>query len=125
MAGRRQSVRIEGLDQLRGAAARIQDQVRRGIQRAVTESLDAVEAEAERRAPTRTGDLQRAGIGTEVDDDGLAGDVGFTRDGFYGLFQEFGTSQHPAQPMLGPAAEAERAELPRRMIRHVTRELGT
>ncbi|EFC78884.1 HK97-gp10 family putative phage morphogenesis protein [Parafrankia sp. EUN1f] len=121
---RRQTVTIEGLDELAGAARRIGERVQRGVKQAVAESLDAVKTDAERRAPRLTGELQESGIDTQVDDDGQAGDVGFTRDGFYGLFQELGTSQHPPQPMLGPAAEAERAELPRRLERHIRRELG-
>ncbi|MCK9921598.1 hypothetical protein MXD61_06795 [Frankia sp. AgPm24] len=122
--GRRQTVQIEGLGDLRAAARRVQEQVRRGVQRAVAQSLEAVQTDAERRAPTRTGALRRYGIGSQVDGDGMSGDVGFTGDGFYGLFHEFGTTQHGAQPMLGPAAEAERVELPQRLTREITRELG-
>ncbi|WP_018503091.1 HK97-gp10 family putative phage morphogenesis protein [Parafrankia discariae] len=124
MARRGQAVRIEGLKELRDAIGRIEGQVLRGIRRAVEQSVEAVQADAERRAPVRTGDLQQVGIGSQVDGDGLGGDVGFTGDGFYGHFVEFGTSHSPAQPMLGPAAEAERAELPRRMTREISRELG-
>lgn len=121
---RRNLVRIEGLDQLRDAVGAIDAQVRKGIRRAVEKSTEAVRDDAQQRARVNTGQLRDEGIEAAVDSDGLGGDVGFTRDGFYGTFHEFGTSKHPAQPMLAPAAEAERQKFPQRVIDEVKRALG-
>lgn len=37
--------------------------------------------------------------------------VGPSSDAFYGIFQELGTSRHPAQPFLRPAVDASRQQV--------------
>lgn len=122
---RNRTARIEGLENVQAALARMSDRVRRGLVRAVEQSVAAVEADTRDSAPVRSGQLSADGIGSRILADGLAGEVGFTRDeGWYGHMVEFGTSHSPAQPMLTPAAEAERARFPDRVRTEVRREFG-
>lgn len=46
--------------------------------------------------------------------------IGPTRDAFHGLFQEFGTVHHPAQPFIRPAFDAAKA----RMLGSIGKRLG-
>lgn len=57
-------------------------------------------------APRRSGALAES-IGYEVDRDGaeLVARVSWSRDAFYGLFVELGTSRMSAQPFLRPALD--------------------
>lgn len=68
--------------------------------RAVAKTLADIEADAKVLVAVDTGNLQNS-ISTELDDDGLGGEVGPTAD--YGIWQEIGTSTQPGQPYLGPA----------------------
>lgn len=79
-------------------------------ERALTEAANEVKAEAERRAPVRTGELRsgffiNAGMGWRR--------VGNrTRQAF---FQEFGTSKMSPQPSLFPASRRAEAKLVERL----------
>ena len=112
------SVRIEGADALAAAFEDLERRVaRETMRKALEEAAEVVRAEASRLAPRRTGRLaenivtaweggraQAALIGPR------AGKRSDPKSAFYGLFQELGTSRHPAQPFLRPAFEAKREE---------------
>jgi HK97 gp10 family phage protein len=63
---------------------------------------------ASANAPVRTGKLRSdITIGEEEREEGKTfRKVGITKDAFYGLFQEFGAGNSPAQPFLRPALES-------------------
>lgn len=77
----------------------------------VEQSGKDLAAEAARRAPVDTGAL-RDSIHSE-----MTGPLEATvSDGVeYGIYQEFGTSRTPAQPWLGPAAQATAPEFVRKV----------
>lgn len=64
----------------------------------------SIEAGAKRVVPVDTGNLKNS-LQTQMVSD-LEAEVGTVVE--YGPYVEFGTSRQPAQPYLGPAAEAER-----------------
>jgi HK97 gp10 family phage protein len=73
---------------------------------AVARGADIIRHGAGNRAPVGKGDL--AGLMTyemEAIRDGITAHIGPAKETFYGLFQEFGTSRHAAQPFLRPAID--------------------
>lgn len=68
------------------------------------------EGEAKRLAPVDTGNLRRS-ITSEVSRDRRGWLVRFGTNVFYGIFQEFGTIHHPAQPFLRPVLPFLRRQL--------------
>lgn len=48
---------------------------------------------------------------------------GTTTKAFYGLFQEFGTAHHPAQPFLEPALDRATPEFESRLVDSLNREI--
>ena len=77
----------------------------RAVRDAVLAKAEAIVADAKLLAPRRTGTLA-ASIRTEAveDVDGYEVRVSWEKEAFWGLFQEFGTEHHQAQPFLRPAA---------------------
>ena len=80
---------------------------RKRIKGAVDETRLKIEDDARRMAPKKTG-LLKATIWSKMGD-GFNATVG---DGvYYGVFQELGTRNHPPQPFLMPAFQANKGML--------------
>lgn len=105
-------VRLEGvdkaIDRLREIERRVLNQ---GLKDAYTSGAEVVRADAERRAPRGETLLLSGSMKAEWDSRTKRARVGPGREAYYGFFQEFGTSRHPAQPFLRPALDANRGEV--------------
>lgn len=77
--------------------------VEREISKALTASINRIHAAAKAAAPFDTGELE--GSVQKSRARGLSRAV--WSDKRQGIFQEFGTSQHPPQPWITPALRAE------------------
>lgn len=101
---------LNGMEEL---ASQLEELAKKTDAEACREALDAgarIVTEAVRnRAPVRTGKLQDKGITYEVKDETVA-EIGWTKDGFYGRFHEYGTSKMAARPYMRPAFEASKEE---------------
>lgn len=105
------TMKLEGLDQLQRALARVPDQVAGHAGAAVQASAVSLADRARRLVPVRSGAL-RAAITSEAK--GTRGAVGLNAEVvggqapfLYWRFVEFGTAHAPAQPFFRPAADAE------------------
>ena len=84
---------------------------REKIKNALNKTRLKIENDARRMAPKDTGAL-KASIWSEMKSDTQA----VVADGvYYGMFQELGTRNHPPQPFLMPAFEANRKVLEREL----------
>jgi HK97 gp10 family phage protein len=101
-------VTFDGSDLLRGLNE-LSDRVSKRVQRqALREGAEPMRQAMSAHAPHEPGtpDLRDMMVisnakGQDVNEVAIA--VGPTRRGFYGLFQEFGTARHGAQPFARPA----------------------
>lgn len=87
---------------------------RKILTKAVKAGADVIREKAEQLAPRDTGQLAASELVKVIGADSNAAEVvariGPTRSTFYGIFQEFGTAFHPAQPFLQPALDQSQAE---------------
>lgn len=117
MARKRTVVRLEGVEELRGALRQLEaDTQGRVLRVAVQEGAEIVRTVASQLAP-RSEDGSRgnppgflaANIATERQwtrtQDQAVVHVGMRKAAFYGHFQETGTIHEPAQPFLRPALD--------------------
>lgn len=106
-------VTTEGLDGLRADFARLPRVVRTNVSPAIGETAQAIVAGAQARVRVRTGRLRAAIAARVVRDDagGIRTRVEITDPiaAAYAPHQEFGTRFSPANPFIGPAADAQRA----------------
>lgn len=144
---RRGSIRveIEGMDKLVRKLRRLADHAasEETVMSALEKAAEPTRAAAEAKAPRRTGHLAEniviervagltsvGGAGLEVSQTGGRGFKGVgvfaapgtdkgSRRAFYGMFQEFGTVHHAAQPFMRPAYD----ENKRRAIQTFRREM--
>lgn len=116
------SSRVEGLDDLEAAIRDAVERMAAGAAAAVNEGARSVQADIRVGVGVDTGH-ERAAI--EIRDDGPTGaEVGVFDEGVdYEQYGEFGTSRQPARPVFGPAADAERLRLSRRVADHIRRAL--
>lgn len=70
--------------------------------KALQVGAEVLKAGMERRAPRRKGRLAGS-IVIEIEDD--IAKIGPSKKAFYGRFQEYGTSRHPAQPFARPTLD--------------------
>lgn len=104
-------VEISGLDRLELALRDEMKNVAKKVLRQAGKRAGAIWVEAiEENAPVLTGHLE-ANIAmssrAESGEDGsMTIAVGPTKDAFYGIFDEFGTSKQAAKPFMRPAFEA-------------------
>jgi HK97 gp10 family phage protein len=124
MARRRgATVRITGLDQLRERLAELEPQLVEASKRAVEASAEAVRDDTRQNVRVKTGNL-RDKVAIHYSSDHLKASVGWKdRADWYAVAQELGTKSIPAQPALGPAAEAERARFEARLRAEIERIL--
>lgn len=115
--------RVEGADQLRAQLARLPEEIRKAERDAIAESAAVVEADQKAAMRVDTG-AARAGVETRMASDGLSAEIGvFDPKLYYVVFQEFGTSEVPADPWAQPAAETERTKLTGRIERAIKARL--
>lgn len=122
---RRTGMKLEGVATLEAKAKAYTDRVsRKALESDVlTQAAEPVRESAEAKAPRgATGTLQSGivvanqstahRIFAQSRGSGRAKvGVGPDRDAFYGIFQEIGTSFHPAQPFLRPAGDGSRDQV--------------
>lgn len=105
------SVAFEGGAELAQALDRLSVRISKSIMRdALLEAGEPMRRTAARFAPYEPGapDLKaNIGIAAIRGDDMATVAIGPTRGFFYGLFQEYGTSRHGAQPFMRPAFDME------------------
>lgn len=85
----------------------------------VAAEVQSIEADAERGAPRDTGELAGSVNGTAS---GTSGEVEATAR--HSGFVEFGTSDTPAQPFMGPAANRARTRIPGRVTAALRKAVG-
>lgn len=100
---------LRGFDELDRALAELPDLVQVSVLgAAVAKGAEVIRAGAESRAPRRTGELAGSmTVDIEATRAGVTAHVGPGKEQFWGLFQEFGTVRHAAQPFLRPAIDEE------------------
>lgn len=116
-------VKVTGRAGVQDALDRVVATVDAESREVVRESAQAIIDGTRQRVAYDKGNLYRD-VDADYAADGLSADVGWSDpDDYYVDFVEHGTSSQPAQPALGPAAEEEKRELPRRVARRVGRRL--
>ncbi len=115
-------VQIEGRERLRAQLERILG-ARESASDALMKGGEMIRDEARQRAPRRTGRLRR--LIRAVRDE--RGDVlvGPGKLAWYGMYQEFGTRHHGAQPWLFPAYESRKKDVESLLAGVVAKELRT
>ena len=110
-----QQVKVSGLEDLVATLREHGHDVRAGLEMVGRSGAEVLRAEMSKRAPVRTGYLrEHIGIGDAKIDEAkgqITIPVGPNNKAFYGLFQEFGTRHHPAQPFMRPAADESQAQV--------------
>lgn len=98
---------IEGLDELLSKLDGLDSLVKskNAIARSLRAGAEPIRARAEELAPYETGRLKESMMITVGDQTatGAIAKIGPSRKGFYGTFDEFGTSHMAAHPFLKPA----------------------
>lgn len=77
---------------------------------ALDEGAEIIMTRARTLAPVRTGLLKREGI-TKGNNNGESVEIGWTKDGFYGRFLEYGTSKMAPRSHLRPAYEQTQSQV--------------
>ena len=112
--------RVLGAQSLRRKLKRMPEEIKKPVQDAISDGMEAVYADALAKVPVEYGDLAGA-LSKKTSSDKLGARVGFwkkgnkrkwLRGGWYAKFIEFGTRGNnknnipaqPARPFLGPAA---------------------
>jgi len=120
----RQTVTIDGLQELRRRLREVPDEVKDGARDAINEGAEAIRRDVERNVRVDTGRAREAVRVFSGWAFGLAADVGWKDpDVYYMKFNEFGTESIAADPVLTRAAEEERHRFPGRVGDSVRREL--
>lgn len=106
------TIKLEGADRLARELRTLPDRLSRSVQReALRKGGEEIVARATAMAPRAPGAPDLADnirVGNARSEDGeVAVAIGPTKNFFYALFQEEGTSRHAAQPFLRPAFDAE------------------
>lgn len=96
------------------------------LQAAIMAGAEVVRKEASARAPKRTGRLA-ANIITEIEGntsaDRASVKIGPSKEAFYGMFVELGTSKMSARPFLRPAIDAKKDEVEATVARELKKRL--
>jgi HK97 gp10 family phage protein len=86
------------------------------VRKAVEDASKEVVANAQRRVHVDTGNLKSSLDYTMADGKKIKSEIGWKdRDDRYAVWQEFGTQAMPARPALGPAFNAEKRKIVRRI----------
>lgn len=107
----------KGFDELREELADIAKNVTGPAKKdALEEGAKIIVNRARSLVPARTGLLKREGV-TQGNNTGDAIEVGWTGDGFYGRFLEYGTSKMAPRPHIRPAYEQSKNQVAEIMLR--------
>lgn len=118
------TVDVSGLRQARGRLEELPRELKDACRRAVADGAEAVKEQTESTVPVDSGHLSR-NVRVRRREGGLSADVGwFDKKSYYAAFIEHGTESIRAQPTLGPALEAERPRLPRRLRDEIRKLFG-
>lgn len=119
------SVSVEGADRLQRQLEELSGELYEAVDTAIQEAADAIAEDTRRRVQVDTGNLKRS-VAVRTDTGPvIRADIGwFDRSDDYAVWQEFGTRSMPARPALGPAANAEKRNIPARIQAAVRRVSG-
>ncbi|MEU9777141.1 HK97-gp10 family putative phage morphogenesis protein [Streptomyces sp. NPDC047968] len=110
---------IVGVDRLRGQIESLEVKLRAALFKALQESAEAVVTATKPAVRKDSGNLQES-VRARYENSRLRAEIGWwDRDDHYAIYHELGTRRLPAQPALGPAAEAERRKIADRIQREV------
>lgn len=132
------SITLKGFDKIEAMMQALPDEVAKKVaQQSMRKGAAIIQREAQARAPVQEGDrvhristsrrakkfskgrkpgflkasiLVRLNNALATAASPLVYSIGWSRDAFYGMFQEFGTRRQPARPFLRPAADSRFAE---------------
>lgn len=112
MARNGMSVQIEGWEELKAKLRGLGDTIdsKELIQDALMEGAEIVQEAISSGAPYRTGQLSGDINISKESDPKYSVRIGPGKAGFYGRFNEFGTSKMAAQPFVRPAFDATRSK---------------
>lgn len=119
MAGR-SKVTIKGLDELERKLRALPEVLERAAKRAVADETHEVAQDMRRNAPRETGRLV-GGIQEEIAKGGLTGKAVSTED--YTKYVVHGTSTHPPNDFIEPAAQRARRRFAARVEQYAKEEL--
>lgn len=105
-------------DDLKRALDRVGDELLAGLAEAIKESAQAVRQDARWFVPVDTGNLRDA-ITIRKKSDKRSEVYIDTSDVHYGHIVEFGSSDRPENPFMGPAAARERGQFKARVVAEV------
>lgn len=114
----RNEIRIEGTARLRKQLDRLEKSTRGDVLAGIVVGAgEAVRVVAGQKAPVRTGTLSKNMVIELLEKKPYraSAGVGPHKDAWYGLFQEYGTVNHAAQPFLRPAYDEQKRNVQRRM----------
>jgi len=96
------------------------------LEQAAQAGAEPVRESAERLAPELTGKLSESIVQVilELSDSEVEIAVGPDKEAFWGLYQEFGTPHHPAQPFLRPAFDENQERILEAIADELRKELG-
>jgi HK97 gp10 family phage protein len=116
---------VMGVEELVRNLRRMEDRAADAMEKGAQAGAKIVADAAEERAPRRSGYLGEH-IVVEILEKGkneaIAG-VGPHKNAFWGLFQEMGVPQHPAQPFLRPAFDENKARAEQEMLDAIARAI--
>ncbi|MFJ4987895.1 HK97-gp10 family putative phage morphogenesis protein [Streptomyces sp. NPDC088732] len=116
-------VQVEGLDRLRARLEELAPELLAAAKPAVKEAAESVKTTVQQHVRVDSGNL-RDSVDIRYQNDGLQAEIGWRdRDDDYAALHEHGTRRIPANPVLGPALDAERAPFPDRIRTEVRQAL--
>lgn len=111
MAIVRGTIQVEGTARLRKQLERLDGTMRKKtLERMVEAGGELVREVAAQKAPVRTGQLAASQIVQRIKSSAYRAEAGIgpDEDAWYGVFAEFGTVHHAAQPFLRPAYDEQK-----------------
>ena len=106
----------KGFDELSKELADISKNVSEPVRKeALDKGGEIIVRRARSLVPVRTGLLKREGV-VKGDNNGDSIEIGWTKDGFYGRFLEYGTSKMAPRSHLRPAYEQTKNEVMNTML---------
>jgi len=119
-------IKVEGTKRLRKRLNALDDHTRGAVlARIVMAAAEPVRAVAAQKAPIRTGQLAET-MTTELLEQKshrASAGVGPNNEAWYGIFAEYGTVNHSAQPFLRPAFDEQKRNASHRMATDLRTEL--
>ena len=120
-------IKVDGTKRLRKRLEALDDHTRSDVlARIVMAAAEPVRAVAAQKAPTRTGKLVET-MTTELLEQKphrASAGVGPNNEAWYGIFAEYGTVNHSAQPFLRPAFDEQKRNVSQRMATDLRGEIN-